>query len=254
MSFVVSLLYCVCLTYIVWELLLSCYISHFKELSVASSLKWHVVSTMKKQPEITTFFKMWLLCVPLGNEEFEEVLKNSKGISVYPWQPFPAVPQIHVWMGCQKRIEQHGDNSQTRIIKKSKVFYLIAANSGSGLEKKTKKKKTIRAFCKRKQQVDLLAFRPAKNQYPVGQFIVVWQECGLSGPLGNLWTEQICPGKNSQINNACSNGTLQHISDRTFWGRGFLYWKLVSCCFLCASIAIPSDLPTYSLSSTFIHL
>lgn len=65
-----------------------------------------------------------------------------------------------------KRIEQHEDNSQTRIIKKSKVFYFIAANRGSGLEKKTKKTPTIRAFCKRKQQVDLLAFRPAKKTVP----------------------------------------------------------------------------------------
>lgn len=58
--------------------------------------------------------------------------------------------EIHVWMGYQKGREQHEDNWQTVIIKKSKVFYLIAVNSGSGLEKKTKKKPPTRAFCKRK--------------------------------------------------------------------------------------------------------
>lgn len=155
MSFVISLLYCVCLISIVWELLPSLYISHFKELTVASSLKWHLVSTLKKQCEITAFFKMWLLCVPLGNKEFEGVLRNSKGISVYPWQQFPAAPkmaEICVWMGYQKRREQHEGSCQVIIIKMSKVFYLIAVNSRSGLEKKTKKKnpEPIRAFCKRK--------------------------------------------------------------------------------------------------------
>lgn len=74
--------------------------------------------------------------------------------------------------------------------------------------------------------MDLCTSRSAKTQYPVGQFILAWQECSLSGSLGSLWTEQSCPGRTPKSITLALKGLCKYfffINDRTFgaWVGGF---------------------------------
>lgn len=74
-------------------------------------------------------------------------------------------------------------------------------------------------------------------------------------PEESLWTAQICPGKNSQVKNTCSNGIWQihfYISDRTFGAGGFStgILLLVASCVLAVQFPV-IFLPTPSLSHLF---